>query len=423
MELYQYQKDTVKAVLGGAHLVIAECSAGKTVCGLTWAKETGKPKVLVVTTASVRDCASYQREAEAWYPEWYKSLSLSASFSVVSWAGLAKWASAHLSELDDYAVIFDEVASAKGAGKRGRQSLQGKAFLKITARTDCWTGWTATPSECWEDCAAYLIACGKVRNKTDFYNRFVVEVRYPFPKTLGYRNEAELQEIWDSVKHNVDASSVLAELPEEHHKVIHFKAPTGYKQVEKTSCDLDGEFLDNSSKYSHYLRQMCCTPKKLEWVKEFIEHLNNRCVIFYNYRKDGDQLEETLKTVLKGKGRIWRIDGGSHDIPTEETCGAHDVVLAQWQSGAFGLNLQFISHWISITPYYGYNTSIQARKRIKRIGQKNACRYYYLKCDGTIEDDVYKILNTKSDFSKRTWGFEKQQKYGFNWKEDNSDDD
>lgn len=403
------------AVLNGKHIVIAECSAGKTVCGISWAKATGKPKVLVVTTASVRDAKGYEKEAVKWYQEWYTSLSL---FSVVSWAGLAAWTHANWSSLDEYAFIFDEVAACKGAGNRGKTSQQGKAFLQITHKTDCWTGWTATPAENWEDCCAYLIAGGKVRNKTQFYNQYVISMTHPFPKTLGYRNESELEQMWGEVKHNVDASSVLAELPPETHEVIEFKTPTGYKQVAKTSTTLDGEFIDSNPKYQHYLRQICCTKQKLQWVKDFVAHLGTRAVIFYSYKDEGDRLEETVAKALPKGARVWRIDGAHHDIPDADTCGERDVVLTQWQSGSFGLNLQFINYWVSMTPTYSFSTSVQARKRIKRIGQENICHYYYLKCVDTIEEEVYKALKNKSDFAERVWGTAQQQKYKFNWREE-----
>ena len=47
-------------------------------------------------------------------------------------------------------------------------------------------------------------------------------------------------------------------------------------------------------------------------------------------------------------------------------------------------------------------TSVQARGRIKRLGQTKPMYFYYLKCDG-IESDVYKALANKRDFSEDVW--------------------
>lgn len=90
MQLYDYQKQAVQALVSGKHFVIAGVGLGKTAIGLAWAKATGRNKVLVVTTASVRDQGNYPAEAPVWCgEEWVKSLS---SFSVVSWAGLKRLA-------------------------------------------------------------------------------------------------------------------------------------------------------------------------------------------------------------------------------------------------------------------------------------------------------------------------------------------
>lgn len=397
MQLYDYQKQAVDAVASGKHIVIAPVGTGKTVISLSWAKQTGKSKVLVVTTASVRDVRGFEKEAETWYGDWYKSLS---SFSVISWAGLAKWTTANWAELEDWAIIYDEVDCARA----GVSSQRGKAFLHIARRTNCWTGWTATPGDSWSDFYAYFTACGKVRNKTDFQNRFCIMQRYPFPTVLSYRDTDTLQSYWDEISYNVDASEVLKQLPPEVHQTITLKQPKGYKQVIKTKTKLTGEFIENNPEFMHYLRQLCCTKEKLEWVSDFIRGLGTNAILMYNYIEEGEKLEETIKKVLPKGAKVWRIDGAVHDVPTAETIGERGVVLVQWASGSRGLNLQFIHYWVSVSPHYSYSVSTQGRGRIKRIGQQaDRMFFYYLKCAKSIEEDVYRILKNKSSFSEEVW--------------------
>ena len=125
--------------------------------------------------------------------------------------------------------------------------------------------------------------------------------------------------------------------------------------------------------------------------------------MFYNFTQTGDLLEEICSKALGDSGKVWRIDGKHHEIPTKDTIGKKDVVLCQWQAGAEALNLQFLHYWVSVESTYSYSTAIQARGRIRRIGQDSAQFYYYLKCDNTIESAVYKALKTKSDFASETW--------------------
>lgn len=437
MKLYDYQVKTLEAVARGKHLVKAECSAGKTLLSLSWAKSTGKDKVLVVTTASVRDSRGFEREIEKFddvFGTWYTSRS---SFSVVSWSGLAKWTTANWDSLDEYAVIFDEIQR----GKAGISSNQGKAMLQICKRTDCWTGWTATPGDKWEDYYAYFTATGKTRNKTDFNNRFCVYQRYPFPKLVAKQNEKEYMAIKNEIWHEVDSSEMEAELPDTIHQTIKFKQPAGYKQLMKTH-EFNGEFLDNASALAHAARRLCGSKEKLQWLVDFVEGLgtgdtgneqelfiaqssawingagdaeldkirgrvkanhkgeNHSCIVFYSYETE----REAIEKALKGKvGKIWNINGKVHDVPTEDTIGKHDVVLTQWQAGAFGLNLQFMNYWVSFSPNYSYTISEQARKRIHRKGQTKVCRYFYLQCENTIDEDVYKILKQKKEFDTELW--------------------
>lgn len=369
MQLYNYQKKALKAIAGGKHLVKGDCSMGKTLTSLMWAKSTGKHKVLVVTTAGVRDSKGFEREIEKFseeFSEWYDLMIV--KLEVISWSGLAKWTQANWSSLDEYAVIFDEIQR----GKAGISSNQGKAMLQICKRTDCWTGWTATPGDKWEDYYAYFTATGKIRNKTEFNNRFCVYMRYPFLKLIGKRNEEEYMAIKNEIWHEVDSSEMEAELPETIHQTIKFKQPTGYKQLMKTH-ELDGEFLDNASALAHAARRLCGSKQKLDWLADFVDGLEGSCIVFYSYETE----REAIEKVLKGKvGKIWNINGKTHDVPTENTIGKHDVVLAQWQAGAFGLNLQFMNYWVSFSPNYSYTISEQARKRIHSKNMSSSALSY-----------------------------------------------
>lgn len=396
MQLYDYQKKAVEAVSSGKHLVKASCGAGKTLCSLFWAKQTGKEKVLVVTQASVRDSFGFEKDAEAWLADWLHNLT---SFEVVSWQGLAKWTTAHWAEIPDYAIIFDEAHRCRG----GISSMMGKAFLQITKQTDYWTGWTATPGDKWEDYYAYFTATGYTRNKTDFYRKFCVMMTYPFPKVIAHQNEDEYMKIQSQIWHEVDASEMERQLPETIHQTVKFKQPKGYKQVMKTRTTLEGEFLDNASAACHYLRQLCGSKQKLDWLVDFVEGLGTNCVIFYSYTSERHVIEQALKGKV---GKIWHINGSQHDVPTTETIGSNDVVLAQWQAGAFGLNLQFMNYWVSFSPNYSWTVSTQARKRIHRQGQSKPCFFYYLVCEDTIDEAVYAVLKNKGEFDELLWAKE-----------------
>lgn len=407
MNLYNFQKQALSDLENGKRFAILNTGCGKTAIMLRWLKDECDTyklnKVLIVTTPAKRDSGDFIDEAEAWCgQDWAKNRD---DFEVISWHGLAKWVRAHLLDIREYVFAFDEVAKAKA----GVSSQMGRAFLKITSETPHWTGYTATPADNWLGFYPYFTACGLVRNKTAFLREFAeVQTFKGFPEIVRWRDEDRLEAMWREISTSPDTSAVFAEMPRETHRVVQFKKATGYDKAKKTRLTADGDELDTTMALCHYLRQLSFTPDKQQWLSDFVETLGTNCVIFYSYIEEGDKIEELCRKALPKGTKIWRVDGKHHDVPTAEAIGERDVVLCQWQSGSEALNLQFISYWVSSTPNYSYSTSLQARGRIKRIGQKRPMFFYYLKAEG-IEEDIYRCLKAKSDFSEEVW-VEKESK-------------
>lgn len=401
-KLYDFQTKAVEQLIGGKHFIIAGCGAGKTAIALVWAeqkqRQTGKQRLLVVTTASKSKTGDFENELLEWCtPAFSNTLE---SMSVVSWHKLAAWVKANICNIGRYIVIFDEVQR----GSAGVSSGMGKAFLKITGKTRDWAAFTGTPGDTWLKFYPYFTSCNLVSGKTRFLDEYAnVQTYKGYPEIVGWRNEERLKKMWAQISYAPDTEKVMSELPEQTHKVITFKKPASYNKILKTRTNEDGEFLDTAGALCAELRRQCFTKDKQEWIKDFVEGLESGCVFFYNFIKTGDMLEEIIGKALPKGAKIWRIDGKHHDIPTADTIGDHDMVLCQWQSGSEALNLQFLHYWCSVEACYSYSTSIQARGRIRRLGQKMPQFYYYLKTEYTIEDAVYEALKTKSDFAEDKW--------------------
>ena len=402
-ELYKYQRDCVRELLGGKRIVRAECGLGKTPISLVWANEvrkrTGKRKLVIWTTASKSHTTDFQDDADIFVPELRRCLD---SFEVVSWHMAKKWVNNKTpEEMSEYIFIADEVARSKA----GVSSLMGRAFLLLTKCTDDWAGFTATPGDTWSDYCAYFIASGLVRNKTAFQREFCIMQHHPFPMVLAYTHEDVLNKWWKSISYEPDSSSVMSQLPPLTKQIVKFPKPKGYDKVKRTSTTLDGEFCESNMALLHYLRQMCMTKDKIEYLSDILESLSSSssshpCVVFYNYVCEREQV---LKLAKKLKRKVWRIDGECHEIPTAETIGKDDIVLCHYLSGSEALNLQFMSYFVSLSYNYSYSTTKQAMGRIRRIGQTDPQHYYFFKCEHTIEEDVADALNHKRDFVKELW--------------------
>lgn len=400
-ELYNFQKTAVSQLMNGKHIIVAGCGSGKNPMSMVWATkkcmETGKNKIVVVTTASKAKTNDHWDDLCAFSPSFSESLS---SFSLLSWHKLRAWVESNWNSLGEYVYIFDEIQRAKA----GVSSGMGRAFLRITKQTEDWAGFTGTPGDTWLSFYPYMQACNLVRNKTGFMSMYATVQTYKgYPEIVGWRHEDELHKMWASISYAPDTSKVMAELPDQTHKVVEFKKQSSYNKILKTRMNEAGEFLDTAGAMCAELRRQCFTKDKQEWIKDFVDGLESGCVFFYNFIKTGDMLEEIMKKALPKGAKVWRIDGKHHEIPTAETIGDRDMVLCQWQSGSEALNLQFLHYWCSVEACYSYSTSIQARGRIRRIGQRMPQFYYYLKTINTIEDDIYDCLKNKSDFAESSW--------------------
>ena len=403
--LYPFQQKALDDLCrpDGAKRTIIGTGCGTSAVSLLWAKHTNKPNVLVVTTASKRDSQDYVNDAITWCgKEWLDSRK---HYEVISWAGLSKWWKERRDkasfDISEWCFIYDEIASAKS----GVSSQRGRAFLQIASQTGCWTGYTATPGDRWIDFQAYFVATHKVKNKSDFIRDFCkVQTFKGFPEIVGYENEDTMRAWWDEISTRPDTSQMLKELPPETHKIVPLPKPKGYdKFMEERISPYTKEFVDTTMGVCATARRMCFSKEKKQWITDFLENLGRPCVFFVNFIDEEQEMEALAK---KLKLKVWRIDGSHHDIPTKDTIGKTDIIVANYGAGAEGLNLQFVHYYVSVSYNYSYTKSVQSRGRIRRIGQDNAQFYYYLETKGTIEQAVKKCLKQKSDFSAEVWAAE-----------------
>lgn len=406
--LYPFQQEAVAQLLAGKKIEVAGMGTGKNPTSMVWAmqkcKETGKHKILVITTASKAKTTDHWNDMCAFCPLFSKSLS-SSSFVVLSWNKLRAWVDANWRSLDKWVVVADEIQRCKGY-----TTGMGKAFLKIAKRNPDWAGFTGTPGDSWDCYISYFVATNLVRNKTSFMTNYAnVQTYKGYPEIIGWRNEERLREMWQQISYAPDTRSVVSQLPKETYKTNTFSKPKTYFKVLKTRMrdGSDGknmdDFLDTSGALCAELRRICFTKDKQQWIADFVDGLDCGAVMFYNFIATGDKLEEICKKALPKGAKVWRIDGKHHEIPTPEKTGKRDIVLCQWQSGSEALNLQHLHVWVGVELCYAYSTLKQAMGRIKRIGQQHPMFFTILLTEGTIEQDILQTLRKKGTFAEKVW--------------------
>lgn len=122
-ELYEHQKLSIAQLLAGKKIITAGVGLGKGAIAVVWAAkrcaETGKGKILVITTSSKARTGDFESDYKLW------NAPDDIMMEVISWHKLKRWVEEHWKTLDEYVVIADECmpADTKVSTDKGEQEL------------------------------------------------------------------------------------------------------------------------------------------------------------------------------------------------------------------------------------------------------------------------------------------------------------
>ncbi len=174
----------------------------------------------------------------------------------------------------------------------------------------------------------------------------------------------------------------------------------------------DDVIADTQFALRTYLRQSCSgfiknyeiTSPKEDWLREFLEITPYRIVIFVNFIKEIEKIEDLCKKMKRPVGVYY---GARKDLaPFKEN--ENGVAIVNYQSGAVGINDLCIANiGVFYSPPDGnYILYAQAKARLDRIGQKKQPVFYFLQTKGSVEKAIYDNLKKGQDFDERmfdTW--------------------
>lgn len=246
-------------------------------------------------------------------------------------------------------------------------------------------------------------------SKNVFYKSYIITqwvdygCGYQHEEVIGYKNVEHLKkQLREHGAVFLKTGEVLT-LPEQIEQTIWLDPTADYSKFKKHRYLLmkDGTELigDNSLTRMLYERQLCGQyhKEKLKAFEDLITSTEDNFVVFYNYTAELTELVQCCSAFGK---RVGIVNGQRHD-----TVDGHDIMLVQYQAGAYGLNLQGFSHRIVyFTLPLGRGSCDmweQSKKRIHRIGQKDRCFYYYLLVRNSIETRNLKALKEGKDFTDK----------------------
>ncbi|CRF28781.1 DNA/RNA helicase [Mycobacterium tuberculosis] len=134
---------------------------------------------------------------------------------------------------------------------------------------------------------------------------------------------------------------------------------------------------------------------KAEKVLELIKSINDKTIIFTEYRASQEYLLQYLKehqiAAVPYRGGMNR---GKKDWMMDLFRGRAQVLIAT-EAGGEGINLQFCHHMINFDLPWNPMRVEQRIGRVHRLGQKEDVKIYNLSTLGTIEEHIISLLHEK----------------------------
>lgn len=429
---HHYQQYAIKKIISlPAVGLFMDMGMGKTVCTLTalWNLRYDYfdiSRVLVIAPLRVAD-TTWSDEVNKWEhlkelklskilgPEQQrlKALETKADIYLINRENVSWLVSQYKNDWPFDMVVVDELSSFKSP-----KSNRFKDLRKVLPYIKRIVGLTGTPApnslmDLWPQ--LYLLDRGERlgRTLTAYRDRYFEPDKRNQHIVYSYKlkpmAEQQIHEQISDICISLSAKDYL-ELPERIDNIVKVKlddeAMEKYKELERekllelkdreitaaTAAVVVGKLLQlaNGGIYdeegeAHYLHRC-----KLEALKEILDDANGKPVlVFYNYRHDYEALMSCFK---KLKPRKLDTAGDIEDWNKGEI----QMLLAHPASVGHGLNLQAGGN---IIIWYGLTWSLelyqQANARLHRQGQTNTVIIHHLVAEGTVDEHVMEVLQTK----------------------------
>ena len=315
------------------------------------------------------------------------------------------WRRPELAKLCNYTLMLDESSLIQN------ETSKRSKFIINKLKPDNVILLSGTPisgkyEHLWSQCK--LLGWGI--SKDLFYRQYVVYERSTegYPIITGYKNVERLKRKLREYGAVFMKTEEVIDLPEQ--TFIDIKVPESkeYKKFKKdriitiNDTTLVGDTTLTNMLYQRMLCGHFCIDK-LSAFEDILNSTNDRLVVFYNFN---DELTELKRICLENGRPLSFCNGSDKDLTNFEKC-ENTVILVQYQSGAYGLNLQQSNKIVYFSPPLSSDLFEQSKKRIHRIGQEQPCFYYLLKSG--IDYRIYDTLEMRSDYTNSLFEMEEKQ--------------
>lgn len=314
------------------------------------------------------------------------------------------WRRHQFAKLKDFTLLLDECQAIKHT-----TSKRSKFITKLKFKNLIMLSGTICAGQM-EHLHPFAKLLGWQINKDEFWTRYVnFRVHnaggIPIKIVTGYKNVDNLKlELKKYGSIFMKADDVI-KLPESIETIVKVDSTKEYKTFTKDSIvsvesqELVGDCMLAKLLYQRQLTALY-NPNKWNALNDLLESTEDRIIIFYNF------IEEFVRLKALTKRPISYVNGRGRDLTAYET-QSNSLTLVQYQSGSSGLNLQLANKIIYFSLPLSADQYLQSQGRIRRIGQERTCFYYYLITKNSIEEDIFKTLKKREDYTLKL--FEKKK--------------
>ena len=314
------------------------------------------------------------------------------------------WRRPELQQLEKFTLLLDESSLIQN-----EQTNRSRFILKLKALNVILLSGTPCSGK-YELLWSQMHLLGWKISKQMYWNQYV-ETHYEdvngFPMQIvdGYKNVDRLKKkMRDHGCHFLKTDEVI-DLPDQIHQKIYVMPSHNYLQFKKDRVITvaDKELVgDTTLKKMLYERQLCgqYSQEKLKAFVDLIQSTNERVIVFYNFTAELDEMQRILMDEdFMIHMRFSVVNGEIKALQNYET-KEDSITFIQYQAGAYGLNLQKACRIIYFTPPLSSELFEQSLKRIHRIGQSRSCFYYYLITRGSVEENIYRTLAKRKNYTE-----------------------
>lgn|GEM_PF-633196 len=412
--LMPYQKAGVSyASSVGRCLIADQMGLGKTVEAIATLELRDAFPAVVVCPASLKE--NWRREINKWLPHRTvnivsgKTDIVNADINIVNYDILYKFVDA-IKHLEPSGLVLDESHYVKnGASKRTKAAKDIASKVPKSGSVLLLSGTPVTnrPSELVSQ-LEIMGMLSRFGGKWAFLKRYTAAYHNGFGwDTNGASN---LMELNTKLRQNCyirrTKDEVLKELPEKSRNVIHLElSGKGQKEYFSAENDLVLFLRENGYKSKDSSEHMARTQvlKRLaawakmdsveEWIDSFLESCDRKLVVFAHNVDVVDHLASKYGG-LRVSGRD-SLEERQHAVDSFQNDPKARVIVLNLQAGGVGITLTSGSDVVFVQMGWTPGEHDQAEDRCHRIGQKNNVQAWYLLASGTIDEDIYYLVDSK----------------------------